>query len=120
MTTVRLITEAEFTDQLLELAAIYGWETLHLRHAFSRGTYRVATQGTLGKGWPDLVLVRARDRRLIFAELKRDGGKLTDDQAHVLGILGELAGPDRGALETQVEVFTWRPSDFDAIQEALR
>jgi hypothetical protein len=65
--------------------------------------------GPLGKGWPDLTLVRIRDRRLVFAELKRDGAKATADQAAVLAALG-----------TAAECHVWRPADLEAIAEVLR
>jgi hypothetical protein len=42
--------------------------------------WRTSASGTMAAGWPDLVLVRRRDRRLIFAELKREGQDLRPEQ----------------------------------------
>lgn len=75
-------------------------------------------------GWPDLVLVRRRDRRLIFAELKSDIGKVTARQEAVLELLRafahdpETALPDRG--DVWIQVFVWRPADWPEIVEVLR
>lgn len=59
-------------------------------------------------GFPDLVLVRGR--RVVFAELKREGEKPTKEQEKWLELL-EATG--------SAEVHLWRPSDWEAIQEAL-
>lgn len=114
------MTEMEFQRQVTDLATIFGWSWAHFRPAQTAKGWRTPVSGPLGKGFPDLILVRERDRRLIFAELKADKGRLTDEQAAVLSALGELEGPDRGPLETQVQVVVWRPVDFDAIERVLR
>ena len=48
--------------------------------------------------------------RLIFAELKREKGVLSVAQKQVLAELGTLG----------VEVYVWRPSDFDDIVDLLK
>jgi len=103
------VSETAFLAQVLELAALLGWEGVHFRAAWSARGYRTPVQGSLGKGWPDLVLVRARDRRLIFAELKADDGKTKPEQDRVLEQLRAVA-----------DVHVWRPRDFYAIAELLR
>jgi hypothetical protein len=62
-----------------------------------------------GVGWPDLTLVRGE--QLIFAELKSDRGRLTDQQQVWLEVLGKVA-----------EVYEWRPCDWasGAIETVLR
>ena len=120
------ITELDFQRQLVGtkppgLAVIYGWEHVHFRPAMTKHGYRTAGSGSMGAGWPDLVLVRVRDRRLIFAELKRDGGSLSGDQKRVLAVLAALDKPAStfgGA--TSVEVYVWRPRDLPEIAEILR
>lgn len=111
----RKLSEADFMRQVTELAELLGYETLHLRGAWSSKGYRVPVQGSLGKGWPDLVLLRVRDRRLIFAELKADIGKVSAEQEAVLDMLGVLTD-----LAPEIEVRVWRPADFDRITEILR
>lgn len=101
------MTEAEFQRQVTDLATILGWEHAHFRPAQTSKGWRTPVSGTLGKGFPDLILAR-RDR-LIFAELKADKGKLSTDQERVLDVLILAA-----------EVRVWRPADFDRIAEILR
>jgi hypothetical protein len=123
------ISETAFLGQVLELAALLGWEGVHFRAAWSTRGYRTPVQGSLGKGWPDLVLVRARDRRLIFAELKADTGKTTPEQDRVLEVLRAVT-VDRYAFRDalgfrcleipRATVHVWRPRDFEAITELLR
>ncbi|MCI0583396.1 MAG: hypothetical protein L0227_11025 [Chloroflexi bacterium] len=102
------------------LAPMLGWDYMHIRPGmFAGGKWRTSTSGTLA-AWPDHVLVRVRDRRLIFAELKRELGKVTPEQEHVLGILRslEVAPADRDTVAfafgpfTAVEIYVWRPSDL--------
>lgn len=104
-----VIAETAFLGQVLELAAILGWEGAHFRPAQTARGWRTAVQGSLGKGWPDLVLARKRDGRLIFAELKAHGGKLTSEQERVLNVLGQAA-----------EIHVWYPADFEQIADILR
>lgn len=97
------------------LAPMLGWETFHVRPARTVNGWRTPTEGSLAKGWPDLVLVRARDRRLIFAELKRELEVPTVEQWEVLAILGALVGACRshaGGPLLAVETHVWRPSDL--------
>jgi len=101
------ITEAEFQQQVTDLAALLGWSWGHFRPAKTQRGWRVPVSGPLGKGWPDLVLVR--DDRLVFVELKRSG-KLapSPDQAAVLTLLGGAA-----------EAYVWTPDDIDEIALTL-
>jgi len=94
-------------------------------------------------GWPDLTGIRRRDRRLLFAELKKESGKETQRQRQVLDLLrcletepvvvvgrpGEARAVSAivSAIRDQqrsprIEVHVWRPSDLEsgAIAEILR
>lgn len=104
------ITEAEFMDQVTQLAELRGWLWAHFRPAQTSKGWRTPVSGPLGKGWPDLVLVREKDERVMFVELKRAGGRLKLDQDLVLTSLQE-AGQDAR---------WWTPGDWDAIEAALR
>lgn len=91
----RALTEAQFQEQVTNLAESLGWTWAHFRALQNRrGQWQVPVEGPLGVGWPDLVLLRVRDRRLIFAELKRELGTASLEQATTLAALGELAIPD--------------------------
>jgi hypothetical protein len=128
------LNEREFQRQVTDLAVILGWDWAHFRPAQTAKGWRTPVSGTIGAGFVDLVLVRERDRRLIFAELKKDDGRLSGDQERVLDVLrsiefdascGEvpIAHNDdkrRRCCPPLVEVHVWRPRDLDAIAEILR
>lgn len=114
----RTVKEAELQRQITDLASVLGWSWVHFRAGMrANGRWEVAVEGPLGKGWPDLVLVRERDRRLIFAELKRELEQPTEDQVAVLGLLTQLQywvhrSVDGQEVGPRTEVFVWRPSDL--------
>jgi hypothetical protein len=123
----RAITEADFQRMVTDLAGVLGWSWVHFRPAQTQRGWRTPVEGPLGAGWPDLTLLRVRDRRLIFAELKRETTTVTVDQAAVLAALGELSAPigdfrvaDGCQTYARIETWVWRPSDLDAIAEILR
>lgn len=124
----RKVKEIDLQRQLVGtggLARILGWEHVHFRPGMrANGQWRTSTSGSLAH-WPDLVLVRIRDRRLIFAELKRQLEQPSDDQAHVLDVLRSLdvplgRTPAPFEVGPRVEVHVWRPSDLrDPIQDSV-
>ena len=92
-----------------DYAVSRGWEYMHIQPGLTdRGRYRTPVSGSLGPGWPDLILVRGSD--LIAVELKADGRYPTPLQKRVMTTL-------EGAL---IECHVWRPRDWDAIVERLR
>lgn len=91
------ISEKDFMGQVIVLAKARGWFVYHTYDS-RRSEY----------GFPDLVMVRAP--RLIFAELKREHGHLTDEQAMWLNQL-------RSAY--QEEVYVWYPSEWESIEAIL-
>jgi hypothetical protein len=82
---------------VLDLARLNRWATFH-----PFDSRRSAS------GWPDLAL--CRPPRLLLLELKREGGKLTEDQQRWLELLRQCPG---------VEVHCFRPADWDAIVKVL-
>jgi hypothetical protein len=104
------LTERDWQLQVTDLASRLGWSWLHLRPGMTRDSWRTPISGPLGKGWPDLLLVRPRDCRLLAIELKRDGGKATPEQLLVLEILGA------SGMETGV----YTPAQFDELLAVLR
>jgi hypothetical protein len=91
------MTEEQWLQQVRELARLKGWLNYHTRS--SRRS---------DPGFPDLVLVRGH--RLIFAELKREKGRVTSHQRAWLEALEQTIA---------AEVFTWRPSDWARVEETL-
>jgi hypothetical protein len=60
-------------------------------------------------GFPDLVLIRRKDRRLMFRELKRDGKNPTPRQAAVLELMTACG----------LDAAVWRPADLERIGKEL-
>ena len=109
------MTEAEWMDQLIGttpghegIAVWLGWEAVHFRPARTAHGWRTPVQGTLGAGWPDLLLVRPP--RIMAVELKADGKKATPEQQRVLALLA-AAG---------VETHVWTPSQWEDVVASLR
>lgn len=128
----RALTELDFQRMIVGtkppgLAVIYGWDHVHFRQAQTKAGWRLPASGSMAAGWPDLTLVRTRDRRLIFAELKRETEQLRPDQERVLEVLRSLdvplgRTPQPFDVPPRVEVHVWRPSDLTsgAIAAVLR
>jgi hypothetical protein len=102
------MSEAAFQKQITDLAERLRWGWLHVPPSQAQsGSWHTAASGTLRKGWPDLVLVRDR---VIFAELKKTGGRVSLDQVPV----------HRALTGAGAEFYIWHPEQFDMIQEILR
>ena len=96
-----IISEKAFESQVKGLAKLFGYLYYHTWRSFHSPA-----------GFPDCVFVRLEPTpRLVFAELKSEKGKVSPAQQEWLDLLGECPG---------VEIFLWRPSDFDEIVECLR
>ncbi len=112
-----------FQSEVMKLAKAGGW-TCGAKDEGTLGglTYHaVSVMAQSERGWPDLTLIRRRDRRLIFAELKREAGEVTPRQVAVLDLLRCLENPWSALSSTsRIQVFVWRPSQIDAIREVLR
>lgn len=89
--------ESHFLGRILALAKQSGWLCYHT-HRSDRSA----------PGFPDLCLTNGD--RLIFAELKTATGKVTAEQNTWLGLLRHTG---------RVEVYLWRPADWDTIVSTL-
>ena len=102
------VTEAQFQRQVLALAKLTSWRVAHFRTAMNaRGQYMTPVAGD-GKGFPDLVLVKGG--RVLYRELKRDGGYLEPEQKAWRDAL--LAAGADWAL--------WRPRDWPLVEATLK
>ena len=112
------ISEREFQDTVVDLAAFYGWRVHHVRPGMTRsGSWLTNVQGHAG--FPDLVLAhggRQPGRRpamlpaVIFAELKTATGRLQHGQVEWQETLTAIPG---------IEYYLWRPSDLETINLRL-
>lgn len=102
-------TEASFQAQVVDLAHLCGWRTMHVRRTVGRRNGRPAWQtATSIDGWPDLCLWRPG--WFLAVELKTDRGRLTAAQAEVLASLRDAG----------VDVRVWRPADWPDIEATLK
>jgi len=101
------INEKELQQNILDLAKMFGWRRAHFRPAMTKHGWRTPVQAD-GKGFPDLVLVKPP--RLVIAEVKR---QRTDPNEYQREWLNDFAGVPC------VEVYTWKPSDWEDIVSVL-
>jgi VRR-NUC domain len=100
-----VLSEEQFQAQVVELARMMRWRTMHVRRTIGKG--RKWTTGTSVNGWPDLTLWRPG--QFLMVECKTDIGKVTDEQLEILHSL-HAAG---------VDARIWRPRDWDEVQATL-
>jgi hypothetical protein len=83
------LTERELQTAVIRAAQLLGWHVYHVRPGRTRRGWRTCVEGD-GVGWPDAVLVKDR---ILYREIKSDGGRLTPAQSAWLKRLAE-AGAD--------------------------
>ncbi len=118
----RTMSERDFRSQVISMAEALEWKVYHHDTQLPGRIYDVKgklirTRDMRGMGWPDLVMVRAREAeepRIIFAELKSEKGRMSLEQQEWLELLGKLQG------WAKASVYLWRPADIDAAEQALR
>lgn len=100
-TLINQVPEKDFQESVCHAARLYGWKI------YSVPDSRRASLA----GYPDLTMWHTSKERLIFAELKREKGRVSLAQDTVLEELRQLP---------QVEVYVWRPSMWNEIVMILR
>lgn len=86
------MSESELLRCVIEAAGYLGWRTYHTWTSLHSAA-----------GFPDLVLVSVRQRRVIYAELKAARGIVSADQRAWLDDLRAAGG----------EAHIWRPADWN-------
>ena len=89
------LTEKEWQEQVVALARTVGWKVFH--------TYDSRRSNP---GLPDLILVRDR---VVFAELKRESGRLSAAQDEWQARLRRAGA----------EHYVWRPRDLETVGAVL-
>jgi len=91
--------EKEFHDQVAHLMRLNGWSVYSVPDS-----RRVSLAG-----YPDITAWRGA--RLIFAELKREKGRISPAQVEVLEELKQIPC---------AEVYLWKPSDWIRIEATVK
>lgn len=105
-------SERSFQGQVVAYARMTGWvawedKATNMPRACRRCRAPIQWPRNAA-GHPDLLLIRVP--RVVWAELKSERGRLSDDQRAWIAAL-RASGQ---------EVYIWRPSDFEAIERILR
>jgi hypothetical protein len=98
-----LLSEHDWSSLVVEVARLGGWTLRYHTYHSKRSP----------SGFPDYVFVKGA--RIVFAELKTEAGKLTAAQSTWKAGLLEVERATSGL----VQVYTWRPGDYDAMVEVL-
>ena len=99
--------EKEWERVVLELAALYNWDYMHV-HKAQKGKSGAWLTPTSKKGWPDLTLWH-KDHGIIFVELKVDNKYLRPEQKEVINSLRQAG--------QHAEV--WKPKHYDWVVKVL-
>jgi len=94
-----VVTERDLREQVRDLCKLFGWKM-----------YFSWTSIHSPRGFPDLVLANPEQKRVIYAELKSEKGKLTEYQREWLETLAACGQ----------EVYLLRPADIEDFAEVLR
>jgi len=86
------ITEAELQQAVVTLGRLLGFKLIYHTHDSRHSA----------EGFPDLVMVSARHKRVLFVELKSETGQLSEHQTIWFAEL----------LAAEAEVYVWRPKDW--------
>lgn len=101
------MNESQFARQIEYLLELGGWRWCHYEPAVRQsGGWATPLRGD--KGEPDYRAVR--DGRLIFVEIKGDGGRLSAFQKAWIADL----------LAAGIETFVWYPKDLEIAKQVLR
>ena len=102
-----MTTERQFARQIEYLLELGGWRWCHYEPAVRQsGQWATPLRGD--RGLPDYIAVR--QNRVLYAEIKGDGGRLSADQR---GWIADL-------LTAGQEVYIWHPDDLDIARQVLR
>lgn len=104
------MSEADLQRLVTDAAAALGWHWLHVYPLRTAAGWATPTSGSLGEGWPDLLLAHPRQGRLLAIECKAERGHVTGDQLAVHAVL----------IAAGLDVQIVRPSTLDTFLETLR
>lgn len=119
------VKEADFKAWVTETALLFGWRYWHVP-APMRATNKGWVGAREAAGLPDLILIHDDPPRLVFAELKGTGGKLTVEQRDFLMAARDVADCawDDGEISSKggrpIGVYVWESGQEQLIETLLR
>jgi hypothetical protein len=100
------LSEMEWQLKVVRFAQEHGWDWLHIPRSRVGKVWLTRADGTLAKGWYDLLLIRGTV--VLGVELKAANGKLRPDQITV-----------HQRCSGAIESFVWFPGDWNEVQSVL-
>lgn len=99
------MNESQWQSKVCQLLDLYGWRWFHAPDNIPTGPQR--RRQSIKKGFPDLVAVKGT--RVLYVELKKEGGYPSPEQREWLAAL-HAAGQ---------EVTVWWPKDLPTVVRSL-
>lgn len=119
--------ERDFQRWVIDVAQRFGWKVWHVPMPVRQIGGNQIVPDPRGRGLPDLIMLHEDPPRLIFAELKGTGGKLSTEQTEFLR-LARLVMDETSTLQDDEDwpdsltlgVYMWLPGDEGRIETILR
>lgn len=120
--------ERDFLNWIVACAEATGWKVWHVPAPMVANRKGGFVGSPRAAGLPDLFLLHDDPPRMVIAEVKGSGGKLSDKQQEFLRLAREVAEapamvfePGRGYYnELRVGVYAWLPEDQATIETILK
>lgn len=114
--------ERDFLNWIIAVAERTGWKVYHVPAPMvaARGGGFVGSKRAAGL--PDLFLLHDDPPRMIVAEVKGTGGKLSDNQREFLALARGVSEQTIDAITTEptVGVYAWTPEHQPIIETMLK
>ena len=119
--------EAEFQRRVTDMATRFGWKWWHVPAPMRAAGDRFVPAREAA-GLPDLILLHDDPPRMVLAEVKGDGGKLSVEQTEFLRLASNVAQDIHDDLihytakadARQLGVYVFTPDLEDTIEAMLR
>lgn len=118
------LKERDLLNWIIAAAEATGWRCYHVPAPMTAGRDGKWHGSPRAKGLPDLFLLHDDPPRMIVAEVKGDGGKLSEAQQEFLRLARNVADSlieDRLTYPVrQIGVYAWTPAEQDIIERILK
>ncbi len=116
--------EKDFQRWVIDVAQRFGWKVWHVPMPVRQIGGNQIVPDPRGRGLPDLIMLHDDPPRLVFAELKGTGGKLSTEQTEFLrlarGVAEDWMIQSGSKVISPIGVYAWRPGGEDIIEAILR